>query len=103
MKENKLYRITGNRCTGKTSRLILLAKEQNGIIVSISPDYVKSLAHKYDISNIDVISYSEYNEMLMGKRSSIDYDRPIFIDELEIFLQLYLDKNIQGYSISIED
>ena len=33
-----MYRIIDNRGTGKTSRLLLLAKENNGIIVCKRPD-----------------------------------------------------------------
>ena len=91
-----MYRIIDNRATGKTSRLMLLAKEQNGIIVCKDPITMRKKAYDYGIIGIDFIPYHLY---LPNERNN---ERPVFIDELELYLKSW-NKNIQGYTISNED
>ena len=91
-----MYRIIDNRATGKTSRLMLLAKEQNGIIVCKDPIAMRKKAYDYGIVGIDFIPYHLY---LPNERNN---ERPVFIDELELYLKSW-NKNIQGYTISNED
>ena len=52
-----MYRIIDGRSTGKTSRLLLLAKENNGIVVCAYPEWMKEKAYKYGLVGIDFISY----------------------------------------------
>ena len=91
-----MYRIIDNRATGKTSRLMLLAKEQNGIIVCKDPIAMRKKAYDYGIAGIDFIPYHLY---LPNERND---ERPVFIDELELYLKSW-NKNIAGYTISNED
>ena len=91
-----MYRIIDNRATGKTGRLMLLAKEQNGIIVCKDPIAMRKKAYDYGIVGIDFIPYHLY---LPNERNN---ERPVFIDELELYLKSW-NKNIQGYTISNED
>ena len=99
-----MYRIIDNRATGKTSRLMLLAKENNGIIVCKDPGIMKDKAYRYGITGIDFISYSEFDYDVSRSHSfGTNYNnRPVFIDELDLYLQ-HLGYNIQGYTISNED
>ena len=87
-----MYRIIDGRGTGKTSRLMLLAKEQNGIIVCKDPKAMRDRAYAYGITGIDFISYNEFGHLH-------HYNRPVFIDEMDLFLP-YLNKDIAGYTIS---
>ena len=41
-----MYRIIDGRGTGKTSRLLLLAKENNGIVVCAYPEWMREKAAK---------------------------------------------------------
>lgn len=96
-----MYKIIDSRGSGKTSRLMLLAKEQNGVIVCNNPSALKNKALNYGIVGIDFVNYQEYIDYLQGYTSTID-NRPIFIDELEMFIQ-YLDETVKGFSLSKED
>lgn len=96
-----MYKIIDSRSSGKTSRLMLLAKEQNGVIVCNNPSALKNKALNYGIVGIDFVNYQEYIDYLQGYTSTIN-NRPIFIDELEMFIQ-YLDETVQGFSLSKED
>lgn len=91
-----MYRIIDGRGTGKTSRLMLLAKENNGIIVCANPAIMREKAFVYGITGIDFISYEKY---LYGEEKNYDITRPIFIDELDQMLKIF-DSQIAGYSLS---
>ena len=90
-----MYRIIDGRGTGKTSRLMLLAKENNGIVVCKDPNIMRDKAYRYGITGIDFISYDSFSSLYC-------YDKPIYIDELDLYLK-HLNKDIQGYTISNED
>ena len=87
-----MYRIIDNRATGKTSRLMLLAKENDGIIVCKDPRAMQEKAYRYGITGIDFISYSQFD-------FNYRYNKPVFIDEIDMLLQ-YKNREIQGYTIS---
>lgn len=89
-----MYRIIDNRATGKTSRLMLLAKENNGIIVCKDPGIMRDKAYGYGITGIDFISYREFFHS--------HPTRPCYIDEIDLFLNS-INMNVDGYTISNED
>lgn len=91
-----MYRIIDNRSSGKTSRLLLLAKENNGIIVCANPAAMKEKAYSYGIIGVEFLSYEQY-----AYTDNYDTSKPIFIDEVEMFLKKF-DYNISGYTISKE-
>jgi hypothetical protein len=90
-----MYRIIDNRATGKTSRLMLLAKENDGIIVCKDPKAMRDKAYRYGIVGIDFISYSEFE-------FTHRFNKPVFIDEIDLLLA-QKNREIQGYTISNED
>ena len=87
-----MVKIIGDSSTGKTGRLFLLAVENNGIIVCKEPSIMKDKAYRYGSVGVDFISYYDFNPLYR-------YNRPIFIDELDLYLQ-HFNKDIQGYTIS---
>ena len=91
-----MYRIIDGRGTGKTSRLLLLAKENNGIVVCANPQAMREKAYRYGITGIDFLSYGEFAHNQIPCR-------PIFIDEIDSFLNSISNAKIQGYTISNED
>ena len=91
-----MYRIIEGRGTGKTSRLMLLAKETNSAIACSNPSAMRQKAYSYGIIGIDFISYSD---LFTGGWT----DENVLIDELEEFVKQYIDANITGYSLTNED
>ncbi len=75
-----MIRIIDNRATGKTSRLMLLAKENNAILVCSNPKAMAYKAKQYGINDIEFMSYGEYYN-----REKRPTDRFI-IDELENYV-----------------
>lgn len=90
-----MFRIIDSRSSGKTSRLMLLAKETNSAIACSNPRAMREKAYAYGITGIDFIPYSDLFE---GK-----YNDNVLIDELEEFVKDYTDANIKGYSLTNED
>lgn len=88
-----MYRIIDDRGTGKTSRLMLLAKENSATFVCSNPRAMEYKAKQYGIDGLEFISYGEFN----------DYgaDRYI-IDELDHYLTTTLGTGLIGYSITNE-
>lgn len=91
-----MYRIIDKRNSGKTSRLLLLAKENDGIVVCFDPNRMRQKALNYGITGIDFLSYEQY-----AYTDNYDTSKPIYIDELELFFKKF-DYNISGYTISKE-
>lgn len=94
-----MYRIIDNRATGKTGRLMLLAKEHDAIIVCKDPIHMRDRAYAYGITGIDFMSYGEFQYEVRNHRI---FDKPILIDELDLYLK-NIEQQIIGYTISNED
>ena len=92
-----MYRIIDDRCTGKTSRLMLLAKETNSIIACSNPYDMRDKALGYGITGITFVSYGDLltSDKCRGHK--------VLIDELESFVQYYLSARMIGYTISLDD
>ena len=94
-----MIRIIDKRATGKTSRLMLLAKETGAIIVCSNPEIYKTKAERYGIIGIDFVSYRDYFYELEKRKGGKYQGREVLIDELELFLRA-IDSHINGYSLS---
>ena len=90
-----MYRIIDSRSSGKTSRLMLLAKETNSVIACYNPPAMRQKAYAYGITGIEFIPYSD---LFNGY-----YDGNVLIDELEHFVTEFIDAKITGYSLTNED
>ena len=92
-----MYRIIDKRGSGKTSRLMLLAKEKNGILACANPYAMREKANAYGLTGFDIVSYLQLAEEGFNPER-----KPVFIDELDTFLS-YLGYNICGYTLTDED
>jgi cytidylate kinase len=92
-----MYRIIGDRGSGKTSRLMLLAKETGAKIACSNPSAMAQKAYGYGITGIEFISYKElFNQYL-------DKNDKVLIDEIECFLNSIANGQMIGYTLSNED
>lgn len=94
-----MYRIVDGRGTGKTSRLMLLAKDIGATIVCSNPHAMEQKAHAYGITGINFISYGEFTP----ERRAGDTGKYL-IDELEAYLDHHFryETRVVGYTISEE-
>ena len=90
-----MYRIIDSRSSGKTGRLMFLAKETNSAIACMNPLAMREKAYVYGITGLDIISYSQ---LFNG-----EYEGNVMIDEIEEFVKQYIDCKLTGYSLSNED
>lgn len=91
-----MYRIIDKRGSGKTSRLMLLAKEQDATIICSNPDAFAYKAKAYGLTDIKFISYDDYWD------NPGDYSGPFLIDELDAFLKAF-DERLDGYCLTLDD
>lgn len=91
------YRIIDTRASGKTSRLMLLAKEYGAKIACSNPHAMREKAYAYGITGIEFIPYSD---LVNG---AIDLDDKVMIDEIELFVKKFIDGKLLGYTLSLED
>ena len=91
-----MYQIIDSRGSGKTSRLMLLAKENNGILVCSNPYAMENKAHAYGLTGFDIISYSDYFH------HNYDQEKMVFVDELDNYIKS-LGNNLSGYSLTVGD
>ena len=100
-----MYRIIDSRGSGKTSRLLLLAKETGATVICSNPWAMKQKALAYGIIGINFISYGEalgrgYEYAVKG----INDHGNVLIDEIENFAQYAIaNANMIGYCLSNED
>lgn len=98
-----MYRIIDHRGSGKTSRLMLLAKEHNGTVVCSNPYAMEQKAHSYGITGVDFVSYYDF----LNNCKDVNLGN-YYIDELEIFMQFIASQyakngNFNGYTLTEED
>lgn len=91
-----MYRIIDNRSSGKTGRLMLLAKETGAKVACSNPSSMQQKAYAYGITGIDFIPYSD---LFSGKYD----DDNILIDELDKFVSNFTDGKLLGYTLTNED
>lgn len=95
-----MYRIIDDRGSGKTSRLMLIAKENNAIFVCSNPRAMETKAKAYGIDGINFTSYDEFVH-------NYDPDITIYVvDELEKFIQYIFSSSgpqLIGYTLSKDD
>ena len=75
-----MYRIIDGRGTGKTSRLLTLAKDNNAILVCSNPRAMQYKAKSYGIDGVETISYGEFLNEHQGSH------KQYVIDEIEKFI-----------------
>lgn len=92
-----MYRIIDSRGSGKTSRLMLLAKETGAKIACNNPSAMSQKAHDYGITGIEFISYKELFNPYLNKNDKV------LIDELECFFNNVIKGQMIGYTLSNED
>lgn len=91
-----MIRIIGDRGCGKTSQLMLLAKEKGANYACFNPYAMREKALAYGLTGINFISFSD---LFTGEYM----DQPVVIDELELFVKYYADCKLIGYTLTKGD
>ena len=91
-----IFRIIGERASGKTSQLMLIAKEKGANYACMNPYAMREKASAYGLTGINFISFSD---LFTGEYM----DQPVVIDELELFVKYYTDCKLIGYTLTKGD
>ena len=108
-----MERIISGRGTGKTRRLMEEAIQHNGIFVCQNALHMKEKANAYGLHGLQVMSYRDFIDEITEHPLSYSQDatikgfkdeggRPVYIDELEGFVQYICLNRFVGYSLSLE-
>jgi hypothetical protein len=91
-----MIRIINQSGTGKTSQLMLLAKENNATFVCENPRAMRVKAQAYGLEDINFISYHDF---------LTSYDEGnVVIDELELFVKSMMgDNKLIAYSLTTDN
>lgn len=87
-----MIKIIDKRSSGKTSRLMLLAKENDGILVCKDPAKMRDKAYDYGLVGVIFMSYEDFD-------FNYYFDCPVYIDNVDEFFA-YKNKDIQGFTLS---
>ena len=92
-----MYRIIDSRGSGKTSRLLLLAKETGATVICSNPRAMREKSYAYGITGINFLSYQE----ALASEGPVEN---FLIDEIEVFARHAIGRNkLVGYCLSNED
>ena len=97
-----MYHIIDDRASGKTSRLMLIAKENNATFVCSNVHAMEAKAHVYGIVGINFMSYYDFATQTKG----VDIG-PYVVDEILLLHNYLLNANggkgkLIGYTLSQE-
>jgi hypothetical protein len=79
--------ISGGRGIGKTKMLLEQASATGGTIVCRDPEAMRARAHKYGITGLNIISYTEF----------IPSDEPTYVHDINKFLTERFG-NVKGFT-----
>lgn len=93
-----MYRIIDNKASGKTHKLMEIAKENKAIFVCSNPRAMEAKAHAYGIIGIEFIDYFTFLKSEDNKPANY------VVDEIEILLDYMfgINRNLTGYTLTNE-
>lgn len=94
-----MYRIIDNKASGKTRKLMEIAKENKAVFVCSNPRAMEAKAHAYGIVGIEFIDYFTFLDD-KGKEPA-NY----VVDEIEMLLHYMfgMNRNLTGYTLTNGD
>lgn len=90
-----IFKIIDKRNSGKTSRLMLIAKDRGAIFVCRNVNAMRQKANAYGITGITFVSYNDFIDDNMP-----DGNTPVVIDEVDDLLNHLCRNPILGYNLS---
>ena len=85
--------IVGHSSTGKTRKLLEVAKETNAVVVCWNPEAMRVKAQNYGIFGLEFYGYDDIRDIREG--------RNIVVDELKDFFKYALDYKLDGFNMTV--
>ena len=92
--------IVAERSTGKTRKIIELAKEKNAAVICKNPMAMARKAEAYGILGVQFVSYDEAVNLL---HDDFDFCDNFVIDEVKEFLDFLFAGNCLGFTQTKDD
>lgn len=86
--------IVGQVSSGKTRKLLEVAKNTNALVVCFNPDAMRVKAHSYGFQDLEIYGYDDIRDIREG--------RNIVIDELKDFFKYALGFKLDGFNMTVE-
>lgn len=93
-----MIQIIDRSSSGKTNKLLLLAKEKEARIVCHDPYDLKEKAIQYGIFGLNFMSYQDFEDYYFNEIIDFKY----VIDDLDWFLEYHFNNKIIGYTLTKE-
>lgn len=84
--------IVGSSSSGKTRKLLEVAKETNAVVVCWNPDAMRVKALNYGIYGLEFYGYDEIRDLREG--------RNIVVDEMKDFFKYALNLDLEGFNLT---
>ena len=89
--------IIGGNSTGKTRKLLEIAKESGAIVVCENPSAMLSKAHAYGIVGLHYIGYEQY-------MSCVSVDNDLFVvDEIGKLMNYWTHGRLHGFTMTVDE
>ena len=94
-----MYRIIDNKASGKTRKLMEIAKENKAVFVCSNPRAMEAKAHAYGIVGVEFIDYFTFLD-----DKGIEPANYV-VDEIEMLLHYMfgMNRNLTGYTLTNGD
>ena len=89
--------IIGDNGTGKTRKLLEIAKESGAIVVCENPNAMMSKAHAYGIVGLHIIGYEQY--MCCVSKS----DDLFVVDEIGKLMNYWTHGRLYGFTMTVDE
>ena len=89
--------IIGGNSTGKTRKLLELAKESGAIVVCDNPNAMLSKAYAYGIFGIDCIGYDKYMSCVSKP------DTLFVVDEIGKLMNYWTHGTLYGFTMTVDE
>lgn len=86
--------IIGESSSGKTRKLLEVAKETNAVVVCWNPEAMRVKAQNYGFYGLEFYRYDEIQDLREG--------RNIVVDELNEFFKYALNLKLDGFNMSTD-
>lgn len=86
--------IIGSTSSGKTRKLLELAKETNAVVVCGNPEAMRIKSQNYGIFGLEFFGYDDFEDLREG--------REIVVDELGDFFKYGLKRKLEGFNMTVE-
>lgn len=85
------------RAAGKTTEMVRLVKENNGILIVINRQVVETMVKRHQLLRSQVMTWQEARMQLRG----VARERPVYVDDAGWILEHIIERKISTISVDL--